>query len=348
MFQRFFVPLDGSTRAEKAIPVAARLAQACDGTVILARVLVPPVGADEYGANILANEMRLVQSEVVAEARVYLDEVLDRYAQQLEGIYHLIAEIAPGHVPSTLFELSDQEHSDLIVMCSRGDNWLKRWAFGSVAQMTFRHSHLPILALSEHGDTFPTREGSLRVLVPLDGSELSEAVLEPVFQVLSLIPAPVPHEVHLLQVIATPAATGRFRSDAHITDGLQKEERQAAERALQALAQRLVLSNPMASHCVITTSVSINPDVAGTIVKQARLVTDGEAPYYDLVALATHGRTGFKRAMLGSVTEHVFGATPLPLLVVRPPIAQSGGEQPDTEEEDTTQEEVSQSWVGLL
>ncbi|HEV2579957.1 MAG TPA: universal stress protein, partial [Ktedonobacteraceae bacterium] len=38
----------------------------------------------------------------------------------------------------------------------------------------------------------------------------------------------------------------------------------------------------------------------------------------DLVAMATHGRTGFQHWVLGSVTERVLGATRLPILIVRP------------------------------
>lgn len=347
MFQRFFVPLDGSGRAEKAIPVAARLAHAAKGTVTLARVIMPATGPEEYGANILSNETRLVQADVAAEARAYLDEVLERYDQDLDGI-HLVLETAPGPLPSMLLTLSSQEHSDLIVMCSRGENWLKRWVFGSVAQATFRHSHVPVLVLSEHDDTFSLEDRPLRILVPLDGSALAESALEPVFQMLSLVAAPRPHEVHLLRVIATPPATGRFRSNVYITDALQKEERQAAEHALQALAQHLSLTKAGASHCVITTAVAISPDIAGAILKHAGTDTHGDAdqqtPNYDLIALATHGRRGFKRAILGSVTEHVFGATSLPLLITCPSITQSEEKPAETGKKD----ETPQSWVGLL
>ncbi len=342
MFQRFFVPLDGSARAEKAIPVAARLAHAANGTVTLARILVPDAGSDEYGANVLANETRLIQSDVVAEAKAYLDTVLERYDQELEGI-HLVLETAPGTIPSTLLTLSDQEQSDLIVMCSRGDTWLKRWIFGSVAQATFRRSHLPVLVLSEHGATLSLEGSPLRILVPLDGSALAETVLDPIFQLLSTVPASAPHQIHLFQVIATPPATGGLRSAAYLTDALQKEERQAAEYALQALAQRLSRSKPEAARCVITTSVTINPDIAGAIVTHAGAKTSEGAPAYDLIALATHGRTGFKRAILGSVTEHVFGATSLPLLVVHPMTADASARPGKPEHA-----ERPQSWAGLL
>jgi len=66
-----------------------------------------------------------------------LDEGMARYNQELDGI-HLVLETAPG----PLFTLQPEEHTDLIVMCSRGENWLKRRVFGSVAQATDLPSQL--------------------------------------------------------------------------------------------------------------------------------------------------------------------------------------------------------------
>src|SRR5437899_4806509 len=50
MFTRILVPLDGSTRAEKAIPAAARIARALGGSVILLRVATAPVDTGKYSA----------------------------------------------------------------------------------------------------------------------------------------------------------------------------------------------------------------------------------------------------------------------------------------------------------
>lgn len=234
-------------------------------------------------------------------------------------------------------------------MGSRGDNWLKRSIVGSVTQATFRQSSLPVLVLSQQGNSLFLDGGALHILVPLDGSELAESVLEPVFQLLSLVTTPAPHRVHLLRVIAAPSATSHLRSEAHSADTFQKEEDQAAIKALlQTLAERLPSSKLAASHCVITSSVVTHPDVAGTIVKYSQAATDDGTPSYDMIALATHGRTGLRRALMGSVTERVFGATALPLLVVHPVLAQSYVEQTELGKEGRAQEENPQSWVGLL
>ena len=164
----------------------------------------------------------------------------------------------------------------------------------------------------------------------------------------SLPPPARPHEVYLLQVVATPPAAGRFRSGTSLTDALHKEERPAAEHGLQALAHCQSLTKAGASHWVITTAVALSPDVAGAILKHAGTAiygdTDQQTPNYDLIALATPGRTGFKRAILRSVTEHVFGTTSLPLLITCPSITRSEEKSVETGKKD----EASQRWVGLL
>lgn len=54
----------------------------------------------------------------------------------------------------------------------------------------------------------------------------------------------------------------------------------------------------------------INADIAGTLLSQAQPgLPDAEGGAYDLIAMATHGRTGLKHLLLGSVTERVFGTT---------------------------------------
>lgn len=350
MFQRFFVPLDGSPRAEKAIPVAAELARASAGTVILARVIVPPI-TEEYGANILANETLMVEEKNQAEARAYLDEVVERYEQVLAGL-HLIIETMAAERPvsSVLLSLAGQEHTDLIVMCSRGESRLKRWIFGSIAQGTIRHSPLPVLVLNEH-ETEPELvrfTSSLRILVPLDGSAFSEAILPPLSQLLALFPTKETHTLHLLQVVTIPDAGGRFRSGTNVTDMLQQEEQHRAELYLQALAQRLLTGILAGAKVVITIEAIVHTDVARTVLAQVPEKKTQTGIGYDLVALATHGRSGFKRAMLGSVTDHVFGSTTLPLFVVCPPALEREQVAHSADAQRRPEMPIEQGPVGLL
>ena len=62
--------------------------------------------------------------------------------------------------------------------------------------------------------------------------------------------------------------------------------------------------------------------MADTLIRAAEIGEDAEGTQVfggcDLIVLATHGRGGLERLMLGSVTEHILGATRLPMLIIRP------------------------------
>jgi len=69
----------------------------------------------------------------------------------------------------------------------------------------------------------------------------------------------------------------------------------------------------------ISTRVALSSDIAGMIVDIAEGHTQRENEYSgDLIAMATHGRSGFRRWLLGTITERVLSATHLPLFVIRP------------------------------
>jgi len=343
MFCRFFVPLDGSLRAEKAIPVAAEFARNAAGTVILARLVVPPFSRG-YDASI-ADEVHLPHERGHSEASIYLDEVRERYNQVLTGL-HVIVEVVPSTdtLSSSILALAQQEHSDLIVLASHGDNWLKRWIFGSVAQNTMRHSPLPILVLNDHGHSSmlenPVRP--LRVLAAMDGSAFSEAVLQPLCQMLAMFPTEQPHELHLLQVIALPPAIGGYYSGAYVNEQLQQDEQKRGEQYLQSIAPRIAGWMAGKTNVTVTTRSLISLDVATTVLERA------QETKCDLIAVATHGRTGLKRAFLGSVTERILGTTTLPLFVVCPPAMKAEREDILHQTSEKQETQVEQGFVGLL
>ncbi len=237
MFKRILVPLDGS---ELAIPVAARLARASGGTIVFVRVVLPPVEFGTYSAeqeHVIdlkpgAYERRL------AEAESYLRDITIMHADVLAGIATEI-DITAGAAAPEIFSTARLEEVDLIAMYSHGETGLKRWVFGSVAQEAVRHSPAPVLVLYEHGMPLrvPDAAHPLRVLVPLDGSALSEAALEPTIHLLTTW-AKAPGgggELYLLHVVDVPPEYGKFRGQAYFTDGLLEEVRQEiASRAGRA------------------------------------------------------------------------------------------------------------------
>ena len=99
----------------------------------------------------------------------------------------------------------------------------------------------------------------------------------------------------------------------------------------------------------VSSSVIDSADVAGTIVQEVAGARDvAMSTGYDLIAIATHGRSGLVRLVMGSVTEHVLGKTTLPLFLVRPARAEAASEEKGGAEQLEITEFEVQSWVGLL
>ncbi|HWQ13325.1 MAG TPA: universal stress protein [Roseiflexaceae bacterium] len=146
-----------------------------------------------------------------------------------------------------------------------------------------------------------------RILVPLDGSPLAEAALPHA----AALARAAGDELLLLRVV-TPAETSQSLFwKATIPAELREEWEEATlERAdiyLRDTAARL-----RGAGLRVTTEVSAADDAAEAIVARA-----DQDPHIGLVAMATHGRGGLGRWVLGSVASKVLQAVATPLLLVR-------------------------------
>ncbi len=123
----------------------------------------------------------------------------------------------------------------------------------------------------------------MKIVIPLDGSLFAEAVLEPA----SKLWASPRDEVHLVEVVNDP---GRVDT---------------AEQYLDKIAVGL-------PNFDILKNVVVSDDPAKAIIDYAWRNN------IDLIALSTHGRTGRKRMMMGSVAGEILQARVAPLFMIRP------------------------------
>jgi nucleotide-binding universal stress UspA family protein len=330
MFTRILVPLDGSARAERALPVAARLARSAGGTVILASIVSPMVS---YGPllEIPTDRAAMVEADVAA-AKDYLGRVVA--GDKLASVKTQLAVSVARPVAPELLQVATASHADIVVMCSHGRTGMLRWALGSVARQLVRSSPVPVLVLQADGPV-PLSSGEapdqpLRIEVPLDGSSLAETAVEPAARLAVALAGSrqaMVRLVHVVEHLVLPYAAfapidGRV---LHESDTERGSLAQKARLYLHTVAQRFT-KEPLASLRVqVTSAVVFNQDAASAIVAVGEGSEDVGAPS-DIIAMATHGRTGIQRLAIGSITERVLQSTKRPLFVVRPIATESVGE----------------------
>ena len=337
MFRRILVPLDGSTRAELALPVAAHLARIAGGVMILARVSSPPLSSGALQP--AAVEAMLTRERDTAARYV---EAVSRRPDLMDVATQVEIREATAVAPA-LLDMTKASHADLLIMCSHGHTGYMRWTLGSVAQKVARHATIPTVVLHADGPPLLSAEEAphpVHALVPLDGSPEAETALEPAAQLVAALAAPAHGALHLLHVVQLEEAPSQ--TDEH---DAQETLRLEAERYLRAMAERLKQASQGSAPLHISWSVVFNQDVAAAILDEGSPATRYPAQSgYDVIAISSHGRSGVQLWALGSVTDRVLQMSKLPLLIVRAP-------DPTTsppllnEEERETEAEIS-AWPG--
>jgi nucleotide-binding universal stress UspA family protein len=201
-----------------------------------------------------------------------------------------------------------------------------------VAEKVVHHSPVPVLLLREGGPALvgmPAHaEGPLRALVPLDGSVQAKAALVPAARLIAALSAPGPGALHLTRVVVLPDAA---KISTNEREALMHKARQYLRTTVDHLREGLVAPEVAPLKLAMTWSVTIDDDIASGIIRVAEDGKEthdiGVAGSSDLIAMATHGYSGFQRWMLGSATGRVLQATRLPLLVVPPPDLLDKGSQ---------------------
>jgi len=113
MFKHILVPLDGSTLAEHALPVAARIARATDGSVLLVQVFNLPIDYSGGWAPALLMTEQMIEAEMEG-ATDYLKAVAA--SQILAGI-ETRTEASLGMPAQYLIAVTEAQESDLVVPC---------------------------------------------------------------------------------------------------------------------------------------------------------------------------------------------------------------------------------------
>jgi nucleotide-binding universal stress UspA family protein len=320
MFEKVLVPLDGSDVSLGILPYVSYLAKRLDTPVVLALV-VSPDDMEGSGETTLTDRSGLPIARSAVDA---LDEAkgwIHRFASQLsqQGILTETVVSISDEPAEEILRLADQQGCDFIAMATRGRNLLSQAFRGSVTNEVVRSARVPILAIApEKSDVEVGQEITLsRVLVPLDGSSFAEAVvpyIECLAQKLSL-------EILLLRVLQLsdvypPLAGAPVAADPGSARVQEIAEEAAEEKIVQYLEE---LTARLASKGLNVRWQMIRGDTP------VHRVADLAQEYSDsMIALASHGRSGVARWVLGSVAEELIRATGSLVLVIPSEPAEEG------------------------
>jgi nucleotide-binding universal stress UspA family protein len=184
---------------------------------------------------------------------------------------------------------------DLIVMGTEGRTGMRRVLLGSVAEKVVRHAPCSVLAVRG-------KNGSSRfhhILCPIDFSPSSRTAMERAARLAD----PDGMGITLLHVLDLPV---RFSGDPNVAGFLEDLDKTGARFLAEWAAElRTRVSVPVNTRTRI-----------GSPGAQALSVLEAE-PTFDLVVVGSHGRTGLRRALLGSVAERIVRHAPCPVFVAR-------------------------------
>lgn len=282
MYTRMLIPLDGSKVAEQVLPYARFSAKALAIPVELLEVVDPDtltlLSRPEQG-----HYLDTILAERIESRKNYLEAI----ARSFQGA-HVKCLVEKGKAEEVVIEKAAMDKNTLIVMATHGRSGIQRWLLGSIADKILHGTtnHVLLVRASDQGKA--DGEAALKtVVVPLDGSPLAEQAL--------------PHVVELarkmkLKVVLTrayalpPSVAGEDYAfySADLLDQLESEARDYLAKKVNDLKEK-GLEN-------VSSVVHIGYG-AEEIITLARNTPD------NFIAMCTHGRSGMKRWVLGSVTE---------------------------------------------
>jgi len=310
MYRSILVPLDGSTFAEHALPIARSIAHRAGATLQLVLAHVP-ISARYVESRAIFDET--LDTQLKEQERIYLDGVIRRLTAGSDIPITSALLDESDSVAKTLNDHAEATGVDLIVMATHGRGTLARLWIGSVADRLVRYASTPILLVRpQEAEPDLTREPIFQhMIIPLDGSGLSERILPHAVAFGELMQA----DYTLLRVIepVIPATYPRTEYAVRIEQQLLEQLQTEVQTYLDGIAERLraQIGARGRTPLQVQTKVVIHRHPAIAILEEA------DTQIMGLIAMETHGRGGLTRWLIGSVADKVLRRASIPVLLHR-------------------------------
>jgi len=295
--RRVLIPLRGSSYDERTLPYARALATELATHISL--------------GNVRRGSGNRLQASLIAPGDSQWQDLpqVSSYSQRLAEQSALVAgqvdswQIIAPSVVEGLLELESLCKADLVLVALRSHSSANHLSLGNVVDSLVRKGSIPVMVIPPQaradGHPFTVHH----ILVPLDGSALSEQALAPLLGWLGQVRRDSESRlaVTLLGVAENEVTLGQYQS---YLDSLRSALLGRPEcTGIQIQAEAMIGSPPGA--------------IVGAVTQNIFSPAFRSEPT-DLVIMATHGRGGMGRWLLGSVADHVLPRVQVPVLLVHP------------------------------
>lgn len=282
--KNILLPTDFSATANKAFYHAASLADLFGSSITLLHILEDRRGplSLEHDPDLLSKVQHQTESELADYAQEH------RY----EGV-PLDTKVIHSHGAGDAI-IQEAEGFDMIVMGRHGQRTLGKRLLGSVSQALMHETPVPLLNVRGDHKTVPER-----ILVPIDFSDVGKLALDYAKAIAQKTGAQL-ELLHVAEIVYVPSPYVPIYNPI-------LESHPELEGNLLTEMKGMVTEPALASSTLFTV---LQGNAAVTIIDHA------EESGADLIVLATHGRTGLDRFLIGSVAEKVMRSAGCPVLLL--------------------------------
>lgn len=300
MAESILVPLDGSDQAELVLPSVRQLARLTNASITLLQNVDPSLWLTDLIDTVEPTEPGRTVGMAVDAAALHAREYLEMVAQEVSGQgFTVHTRVTRGITAEEIIEAA-RLHT-YVAMTTHGRSGVGRWLLGSVAEKIINSAPVPVLLVRATTARPDERPPIKRVLVPLDGSELAEHALPLATNLARLAGASLilTHSLDWAQEVSL------MRFSDTLAARLIEHRVAVAKEYLEQIQQRSFLRD-----------LSVMTDIRQTEAAASILASANEHSA-DLMVIATHGRSGLQRWLLGSVAQRVVQHATIPVLLVR-------------------------------
>jgi nucleotide-binding universal stress UspA family protein len=291
MFERILAPSDASKESELVLPYLEELGIRIGSEITLVHVYPPKM--NDFSEDMMQ----------------YMENVVQGLQSRVGNTSKVNYVILNGRPSDTIIYHAMEESYNVIVMATHGESGVRHWGIGSTVDKVVRGTSKPVLLIRAKSAR-AMREGGLldKIVVALDGSRIAEVTIPYIEELALSLQAAHRQEIVLIQVVSPTyrAATGgAFMRGSYTEVELERLKGKTADY-LEKVATGM-RSKGIEVHCEVLVG-----DEAEEIM---RFSDEGDA---NLLAMATHGISGFNRQYLGKVAERIEHHGQKPLLLVKP------------------------------